>query len=89
MVVETFRHRNRSSKIEAVHFVPSILEEAASWCGGKPIYNTSGMHELEVFNYEGPITAEPGDWIVKDERGKFYAIHEELFFSLYERSVSV
>ena len=88
-MIETFKNRNRGTEIEAVHLLPSIVKEVAEWCDGKVLTHPLGLHQLEIFNYEGPVVADMGDWIVKDERGKFYVFFEELFFSVYERSVSV
>jgi hypothetical protein len=88
-MIEVFRGLHRPHQIEAVQLLPSRLDEIAEWCGGRVIPHPLGLHQLEVFNYEGPVIADTGDWIVRDERGKFYVFFEELFFSFYERAVSV
>lgn len=43
-----------------------------------------GTHVLRIETLEGPITASPGDWIIRGVAGEFYPCKPDIFEATYE-----
>jgi len=40
-------------------------------------------HTLDIHTLEGKLTANPGDWIVKEIEGEFYTVRNDIFEKTY------
>ena len=61
-------------------------QEIINWMKGEPdkkVTTGSSIHTISIETTEGTMTANRGDWIMKDPHGNFYpvkeAIHPKLF----------
>jgi len=66
------------STVEAQRFDLSRVDELAKWCGGRKMPSSDTFWIIV-----GEDTAVPGDYIVKEEHGKFMVAGEEEFLRLY------
>jgi len=41
-------------------------------------------HKIEIITLNGPVTANPGDYIIKDTKGREYPCDREVFEETYE-----
>lgn len=39
---------------------------------------------LQIMTAEGPLTASPGDWIIKGVKGEFYPCKPDIFAATYD-----
>lgn len=46
--------------------------------------NGEGAHRIEIDTLEGPITASPGDFIIRGVAGEFYPCKPDIFAATYE-----
>lgn len=46
---------------------------------------SGGLFAIEIPTLEGPMSASPGDWIIKGVAGEFYPIKDSIFRETYER----
>jgi hypothetical protein len=53
----------------------------AKWCGGLLLTNGSVLVET----HDGPMLAMPGDWIIHDANGTYYAVKADSFEDQYDR----
>lgn len=49
-------------------------------CDGHPGY----PHVIEIDTLEGPMTASPGDWVIRGVKGEFYPCKPDIFDATYE-----
>lgn len=71
--------------IDAVQWYPArgITDPAfADLLAGKSRFVGGG--KLEIATLEGPVTASPGDWIIKGVAGEFYPCKPDIFERTYE-----
>ena len=54
-------------------------------CGG---HNDVGTHVLRIETLEGPITASPGDWVIRGIQGEFYPCKPDIFAATYDEVVT-
>lgn len=43
-----------------------------------------GTNYLEIETLEGPVSARPGDWIIRGVQGEFYQCKPDIFDATYE-----
>lgn len=60
---------------------PDDVAEIARWCGG---YSNNG-HNVKIRTLEGLMTAQMGDWIIKEVSGEFYPCKPDIFAKTYEQ----
>lgn len=77
-------YRKRPVQITAIEFDGSANVELAEWCGGKVIALGQGFWKIEIPTEEGPVTASPGDFIIRGIKGEFYPCKPDIFWSSYE-----
>jgi hypothetical protein len=65
-------------KVEsAIKLTHDNLDDAADWCGGMVVSDSKASDPTDVYRYVkvpsiyGPLTAEIGSYIVKDDHGRF------------------
>lgn len=46
-------------------------------------YNTQYDNRLYINTLEGPMSASPGDWIIRGVKGEFYPCKPEIFAETY------
>lgn len=78
------RYRKRPVAIDAVEYLGTNNAEIAEWCGGNLIAMGQGFWKIEIPTLEGPVTASPGDWIIKGIQGEFYPCKPDIFAASYE-----
>ena len=52
--------------------------------GGSATRHERVGDKIIVETYEGPLTASPGDWIIKGVQGEFYPFKPDIFEATYE-----
>jgi hypothetical protein len=57
--------------------------DLARWCGGEVIYE-AGMECIKVPTSHGIAIARRGDWIVRDNKGKFARVTRDEFAARFE-----
>ncbi len=76
------KYRKKAIDVEAMQFTEvrdgSVI---CSWCGGT---NEKSPHEIQINTLSGVMTANLGDWIVKNDKGMLYACKPSVFEELYE-----
>ncbi|MBN7552976.1 hypothetical protein [Mycobacteroides abscessus] len=78
------RFRKRPVEVEAIEYLGNNNHELASWCGGRLIALGQGFWKIEIPTLEGPVTASPGDWIIRGVAGEFYPCKPDVFAKTYE-----
>ena len=87
------RYRKRPVVIEAVQFdgATSSLSAIERWMRGgeyvKPAIATRDIRPMTmtIHTLEDPVTASPGDYIIKGVQGEFYPCKPDIFEATYER----
>lgn len=51
---------------------------------GPGIGHIPALGQLEIPTLEGPITASPGDWIIRGVKGELYPCKPDIFDATYE-----
>lgn len=96
--VKSFQRKRND--IEAARLTRENARELAKWCGGEVIARDESYVESYTAGFsrtvatdstlhipsllDGPTPAYVGDWIVKDEDGRFSVILNEVFVDEYE-----
>lgn len=70
VVIEAVQFDGTFASVEAM-LIPSCSQDLSS--------NT-----LEIKTPEGVMTAQPGDWIIKGEKGEFYPCKPDIFAATYD-----
>jgi hypothetical protein len=96
--MEVQKFRKKPVIIEALQFKYTVegIEALSQFCGDKLLkYGTERHIGAKPWAWFGTVkdgihhgcgnTATEGDWIIKDERGEFYACHPDNFEKIYER----
>ncbi|MEV8610241.1 hypothetical protein AB0383_20330 [Amycolatopsis sp. NPDC051373] len=47
-------------------------------------HDSVGTHVLKIETLEGPITASPGDWVIRGVQGEFYPCKPDIFAATYD-----
>lgn len=81
--------------IEAVKLTDNNLEAVVIWCnsselpfGGKAYLKTGDYltpQAIAIRTLEGVMTANVGDWVIKDVKGEFYPCKPDIFEATYEQ----
>lgn len=88
--------RKKPLIVEAIRYTGSTrsFNEIWDWMGGDELNGGSNCgyqgteddpQEFDIQTPAGKITASPGDWIIKDENGKFYPCKADIFNMTYEK----
>ena len=81
-------YRKRPVVIEAVQLTPDNTDALVKLFGGadQGHYTIPGMNGgfLTVHTLEGPMEAQPGDWIIKGVKDEFYPCKPDIFAQTYE-----
>jgi hypothetical protein len=78
--------RQRPIRVEAFQLTQ---ENAHAFC--EYMYGAKASHlnihdgRVPIFTKDGPLYANPGDWIIRDAEGELYAVKSQKFETLYER----
>lgn len=83
--------RRKKNDLTAVRLTDENVRSVAKWCGGEAIPDTSSGYvrregpllKLPTLN-EFPMDAYSGNWVVKDEDGRFSIMENKIFIEEYE-----
>jgi len=75
------KFRKKSMVIEAVRWEGNNLSEIQAFY--KPDSILIG-NQICIVTLEGRMKADIGDWIIKDDKGKFYPCKPDIFKATYE-----
>lgn len=80
------RFRKLPVVIEAMRWDGSMDSQAkiVTWTGGVAAGYFDGAYFLEIVSLEGPMRADPGDWIIRGVKGEFYPCKADIFALTYE-----
>jgi hypothetical protein len=84
------RYKKKPVEIEAVQFDGTSTSKVAirQWMDGeeyfKPMASTRDITTLTIETLEGPMTAQPGDFIIKGIQGEFYPCKPDIFEQSYD-----
>lgn len=88
------RYQKKPVEIEAIQFVVddsrnNNAAEIVHWIlggGGRAHYETTELRggRVVISTLEGPITASPGDWVIRGVKGEFYPCKPDIFAATYE-----
>ncbi|AOE44990.1 hypothetical protein SEA_TWISTER6_81 [Gordonia phage Twister6] len=78
------RYRKKPVEIEAIEYLGTNDPSVAEWCGGTLIALGQGFWKIEISTLEGPVTASPGDWIIRGVKGEFYPCKPDIFAETYD-----
>jgi hypothetical protein len=85
------RYRKKPVVVEAMGPLDDgNADRIASWCGGKvqrehsPRERDSVSTTLLIPTLEGPMTANPGDYVIRGVQGEFYPCKPNIFAETYE-----
>ena len=86
--------QRKKNDLQAIRLTSDNSREVAKWCGGesvveegeaqgylRPTRNTILLH---VPHLNGVLDGYHGDWVVKDEDGRFAVYPNEVFIAEYE-----
>ena len=81
-------YRKQPTVVEAHQVGVEIVGDILRWilAGGATaqLVVHAGSHTgIEVHTLEGVMTANPGDWIIKDIAGEFYPCRDDIFQQTY------
>ena len=81
------KFRKLSVVVEAEQFTDQTKNRVFNWitCNRYP-YFIDGKPALKVQTPEGDVVATIGDWIIKDENGRFYVYKPDVFVKTYEQA---
>ena len=82
------KYRKRPVVIHARQFVKGQMHETAVWCGGHLIpgpEHGNGISHMIIDTREGPMRADPGDWVIRGVAGEFYPCKPGIFVETYDR----
>ena len=78
------KFRKKPVVIEAVQHQPGIqhCELAQDVVAGVVLYNEDDT--MTIRTLEGPMTAQPGDWIIRGIKGELYPCKPDIFAATYD-----
>lgn len=74
------RFRKKPVVIEAEQFLPD--SQPLPFHNQGVVCFVNGQWRIETL--EGPLTATPGDWIIKGVKGEFYPCKPDIFAATYD-----
>ena len=83
------KYRKKPVLIEAMQFNGSNQAEIFEWANQDcdPPVMPGINNFLIIDTLEGPMTASPGDYIIKGIKGEFYPCNPDIFEATYEEVV--
>lgn len=84
-------YRRKPTEVHAAKLTSSNVTELAAWCGGRAIEDFDALTRdgrqigINVPTLDGVERASEGDYIVRDEDGRFGVAPALLFLSEFER----
>lgn len=75
------KFRRRSDIVEVEVITEDDGQKIAGWCGGTWY---EGAKTMVVSTSDGPVSAEPGDYVIKGTTGTFSLLHAEEFERSYD-----
>lgn len=83
--------RRRKNEVDAIRINEANAKVVAKWCGGEAFRVTSNKYVenqtdplLRVPTLEGPLSVYSGEWLVKDEDGRYSVMDNKSFVTEYE-----
>lgn len=82
------KFRKKPVVIEAYRYTADSCLDICAWAsiehegGFEP--QTCGVDMLVIETLEGPMRADPGDWIIRGVAGEFYPCKPDVFVATYE-----
>jgi hypothetical protein len=78
------RYIKKPHAVEAVQLTRTNVEFLANWCGGVVIRERQAYISLDIPNLFGSLRVQVGDYLTKDEQGRFDRVSESEFESAYQ-----
>lgn len=81
------KYRKKPVEIEAMQFNKDTINQVFNFVDGNKAadFDESGNPILKIQTLEGVMTAQLGDWVIKDINGEFYPCKQDIFYKTYER----
>lgn len=79
------KYRKKPIVIEAIKYNGKNAQEIANFMGCQ--YPATKDEKLVIRTLEGNPYADIGDWIIKDVKGEFYPIKNDIFLATYEKVI--
>jgi hypothetical protein len=79
-------YKKKPVRIEAREVTPLSIVEVAGWCGGVRcgLALPRAQQCISIDTLEGAMTAQIGDFVIKDVNGEFYPCKPDIFAKMYE-----
>ena len=77
------KYRKKPVVIEAIQLTEENVDLLVEFCGDK--IKSHPLTGVVIETLEGNMLASKGDYIIKDVKGEFYPIKEEIFKLTYEK----
>lgn len=87
LVLETYVPIVPKNQLRGVRLLLDNGEEVAQWCGGELTKDDGLAWCLAVPNLEGTLLAYPGDYVMKNQHGRFMVFTEDDMYENYERKL--
>lgn len=75
--------RKKPVVIEAIQWTGENYAEVLPFIGTE-VEVTGAMGALIIHTLEGPMRAEPHDWVIRGIKGEFYPCKPDIFAATYE-----
>lgn len=80
------KYRKKPVVIEAIQWTGSNGEAMAEFIGDCGANLDDPLHpRLVISTFEGDMTADAGDWIIRGVKGEFYPVKPDIFSATYEK----
>lgn len=82
--------RKRPVEVEAIQFIGQPRDRwpepfrSASEIEAHSLSNEGDTPALRIRTLEGPMRADPGDWIIRGIKGEYYPCKPDIFDATYE-----
>ena len=87
-MTEPKKYRKKPVVIEAIRFDGENHDEIIDWVGDGPFVGKGAAidraRNLLIATLEGPLTASPGDYVIRGVKGEFYPIKPDVFEATYD-----
>lgn len=89
------KYRQKSPLFEAAQLTSDNVEAVAQWCNGRPLRactvtkndSIGAVATINIKTATGSRWVQEGDFVVKDEHGRFWKCDKEMFLNLYQLDV--
>lgn len=78
------RYIKKPHAVEAIQLTRTNVEFLANWCGGIVVRERQEYISLDIPNLFGALRVQVGDYLTKDEHGRFDRVSESEFESKYQ-----